>query len=221
MTEINKQNKQPNYKLRRMLAAGALLLTAGTAVKSLAESTKTPSHNNAEVEIMHEARLNPEKLTLDFKNGAFVFKEGVKVRTTPDTPMDLDLAKSSDKNVQWQVGSGQAIVFDNPVVYDDDFGKTWVGAVITQDGEPKGPEEIADTMVWVNITDLDKQTNSKGESFYDTYGTEYGHEPIAREAGSVVEIGDEGQVTYGGHAIATAHRVSIDAVANLISATAV
>lgn len=218
MTEINKQNKQPNYKLRRTVAAGVLFLTAGTAVKMLGSAA--PAHNKAEVEVMHEARRNPEKRTLDFKNKAYVLKEGVKVRTTPDTPVDPDFAKPSDENVKWQVGSGEVIVFENPVVYVDDNGDEWFGAVLGHNDEPKGPEQIADTMVWFNKTELSKQTNSKGESFYDTYGTERGHSPMAKEEGLIVEIDDEGQIKYGEHTIATVHRIAASEVADFIGSTA-
>lgn len=220
MTEKNKQDKQPNYKLRRAVVAAGLLLTAGLVAKQLSESAEAPAHNKAEVEIMHEARLKPEKLTLDFKNEADVLKEGVKVRTTPNIPVDPESGKPSDKNVWLQVGSGEVVVFDNPVVYVDDNGDEWFGAVLGHNDEPKGPEQIAGTMVWFNKTHLSKQTNSKGESFYDTYGTERGQSPIAREEGLIVEIGDEGQIKYGEHTIATVHRIAESEVADFIGSTA-
>lgn len=217
MSEVKTTEKQPNYKMRRAMAAAGFLLAAGAGAKLL--SAETPSHNQAETEIMREAYLNPEKRKLEFENKTYVLKEGVKVRTTPDIPHDSEFAKPSDENVQRQVKKGEVIIFEKPVTYQDDNGETWIGAVSIDNAnnEPKGPEAVADTMVWANITKLKNQTNSEGKSFYDTYGEEYDPDPIHVKSDVMLDVGDEGRITYDSHTIATAHRIADDRVSDFIS----
>jgi hypothetical protein len=185
----SRQNKQPNYRLRRAVVGAvgvAGLLAAGGAVNSALDGRSEGHFERIEQEAIKEA----DKAM----NAVVVVREGAVIRTAPHTVNGNP--EMGPDTVARRVGEGQVLRIDRPVIYDAPDETRWLGfsqRPVAEDANTSDPEQV----FWVNYTELNRQSQD-GRNYIDVFDYPYVTEALRSGDASVLilEAGIDGHGNF-------------------------
>jgi len=123
-----------------------------------------------------------------------VFHEGVKFRTAPHT-VNSD-ASQGPTTEAGQVGKGEVLRVDRPLVYTEDDGTFWLGFAEQGDVGSK-KTSLNDRVFWVNMTEIEKQNNNG--KYFTTYDYPPGSVDASPDGLYAVTINTKGDVLGDNH----------------------
>lgn len=158
----NQIPKEPNYKLRRTVAAGAAiagLIGGALAVNNKLDSNTTQHFDKTEAAALKEAKTG--------RNAVVVLHEGVTYRSAPVTVNSN--GEDGPDTVAGTVGKGQVLRIDRPITYveqgvDASHDISWFGFTLGDKTDSTKPSNV----FWVNRSQLAGQ-DANGHSRMDVY----------------------------------------------------
>jgi len=165
-----KRTRNPNKAelfVRRATALGLVGLMGAVSVVVLQELVKDPLSNEARDEAATIERMRAGEIPTEVVSNTLVFKDGVKYRKTPNFHGQVKNSPELD-NVAGKVESGKCLVVDHGLSYTGEDGDDWVGFTLHEEnstGEHRDASDIADSLVWINISMLKQQNDVNGQPF--------------------------------------------------------
>lgn len=149
---------------------------AGASYFSAAHLLESEAHTQAADRQSEEDRIidNMRTSGVRLDNSLVVLHEGVKYRSTPHqiagkSEFGITLKES---NVEGEVAAGDVLIIERLAEVEvDDSGQKW-GAFRLHEptsDKPQLPEEIAQDYVWVNLSSLNQQNESREKPLIEAY----------------------------------------------------
>lgn len=165
-----KGTRNPNKAklvVQRAATLGLVGLMGAVSAVVLQELVKDPLSNEARDEATAVERMRAGEIPTEVVSNTLVFKDGVKYRKTPNFHSQVKNSPELD-NVAGEVESGKCLVVDHGLSYTGEDGDDWVGFTLHEENntsEHRDASDIADSLVWINVSMLRQQNDEKGQPF--------------------------------------------------------
>lgn len=193
LTEYNERKALRNKRLANI--GLGVLGAVGVGALGMAVTHTEAAPGNPQEKSAIEALQNGQT---EVKNETITLKPGVTVRKTPHGPT-TDAAKTgSSDNEAFSVEKGKKLVVEGLVTKDGwmavQMGDTETSDIATDD-------DIEKNTYWVNLSEIEQQTNKDGEPFVV-------REPSVKIEGGQASLHSDGLIyDQGGHRVAVGYMV--------------
>lgn len=162
----NQAPKEPNYRLRRTIAAGtaiATLIGGGSALIKQGDAGARKHFDKIETEAIKEAKQG--------WNSVIVLNEDATYRTAPKS-VTSD-GEGGPDTVAGKVGKGDVLRIDRPVPYVEEFpdesqNNYWFGFTLRGEKGETTQGASNKNVYWVNFSQLQRESTSE-RSYVDVY----------------------------------------------------
>lgn len=188
----NHSPKEPNYRLRRTIAAGtaiAGLMAGGLALNNKMDDGARRHYDKIETEALKEANTG--------WNAVVVLHEGATFRTAPKTANSG--AEEGPDTVAGRVGEGEVLRIDRPIAYveqgiNQSEDTYWFGFTLRgEKGQTTGGADN-ENVYWVNFSQLQRESTNE-RSYVTVYDYPAENGAVSSPANYNVIVDSDGNFT--------------------------